>query len=145
MALISIIGKPNSGKSTLFNALIGRRQAVVHNMPNLTRDRHYGDFEWRERDFTVIDTGGIEEGSDAPFIKLVEQQADIAINESSWYAVDFDTLPGLENVTLVSGPAKLTFDGGGNARIAEVDYVLAAGSWTRTLRVSGISGRVFIP
>nr|WP_320015244.1 hypothetical protein [uncultured Desulfobacter sp.] len=64
---------------------------------------------------------------------------------NSWYTVDFDTLPGLENVTLVSGPVKLTFDGGGNVRIAEVDYVLAAGSWTRTLRVSGISGRVFIP
>lgn len=82
MALISIIGRPNTGKSTLFNAMIGKRQAVVHNTPNLTRDRHYAQYEWRDRTFTLIDTGGIEEGSDAPFIKLVEQQADIAINES---------------------------------------------------------------
>lgn len=97
MALISIIGKPNSGKSTLFNALVGRRQAVVHNMPNLTRDRHYGDFEWRERDFTVIDTGGIEEGSDAPFIKLVEQQADIAINESDTIIFLIDNKNGINS------------------------------------------------
>ena len=63
---------------------------------------------------------------------------------NSWYVVDFDTLPGLKTVTLASGPVKLTFDGVGNTRLVDVDYVVAAGSQTRTVRVSGISGRVTI-
>jgi len=63
---------------------------------------------------------------------------------NSWYTIDFDTLPGLENVTVLSGPVKLTFDGIGNAQIADVDYVLSAGGQTRTIRVSGISGRIAI-
>ncbi|WP_300462099.1 type II secretion system protein [Desulfobacula sp.] len=63
---------------------------------------------------------------------------------NSWYTIDFDTVPGLETVTILSGPVKLTFDGVGNERIADVDYVIAAGSQTRTIRVSGISGHITI-
>lgn len=82
MSIVSIIGRPNVGKSTLFNRLIGKRDAVVHKTPNLTRDRHYGEFEWRDQLFTLIDTGGIGQSQEADFMKLVEEQADIAINES---------------------------------------------------------------
>lgn len=82
MTIVAIIGKPNTGKSTLFNAMTGKRAAIVHDTPNLTRDRHYGEYSFAERQFLLIDTGGIEQENNTPFIKLVEEQADIAINES---------------------------------------------------------------
>ena len=61
-----------------------------------------------------------------------------------WYDIDFDTHPGLENVTLFSGPVKVTFDAIGNKRLADVDYVLTAGGQSRTIRVSGVTGRVAV-
>ncbi|MFO8061784.1 MAG: ribosome biogenesis GTPase Der [bacterium] len=82
MTVVAIIGKPNTGKSTLFNRMISRREAVVNAEPNVTRDRHYGSYFHRERTFHIIDTGGIGEDSDIPFKQKVEQQVDIAINES---------------------------------------------------------------
>ncbi|PIP13903.1 MAG: ribosome biogenesis GTPase Der, partial [bacterium (Candidatus Stahlbacteria) CG23_combo_of_CG06-09_8_20_14_all_34_7] len=82
MTIVAIIGKPNTGKSTLFNAIIEKRSAIVHDTPNLTRDRHYEEYVHKEKKYLLIDTGGIEEQENTPFIKLVEEQADIAINES---------------------------------------------------------------
>ncbi|MGE3063848.1 MAG: ribosome biogenesis GTPase Der [bacterium] len=82
MTVVAIIGRPNTGKSTLFNAMIGKRAAIVHDTPNLTRDRHYGEYSYGDRKYLLIDTGGIEKENNTPFIKLVEEQADIAINES---------------------------------------------------------------
>ena len=76
---VAIIGKPNVGKSTFFNYLIGERRSIVDDMPGVTRDRVYGKSNWRGKDFTLIDTGGIEEKNDNVIATQMRFQAEIAI------------------------------------------------------------------
>ena len=76
---VAIIGKPNVGKSTFFNYLIGERRSIVDDMPGVTRDRVYGKSNWRGKDFTLIDTGGIEEKKDNVIATQMRFQAEIAI------------------------------------------------------------------
>ena len=78
--MVAIIGKPNVGKSTFFNYIIGQRLSVVEDIPGVTRDRIYGEANWRGRDFTLIDTGGIEPKSDDVILSQMREQADIAIS-----------------------------------------------------------------
>lgn len=78
---IAVVGRPNVGKSTLFNRIIGERKAIVEDTPGVTRDRLYGSGEWLNYEFNVIDTGGIEI-EDAPFQVQIKMQAEIAILES---------------------------------------------------------------
>ena len=78
---VAIVGRPNVGKSTLFNRLIGKRLALVENSPGVTRDRHYAEAEWNGRAFTVIDTGGFVPGEEDPLLVQVRQQARLAIEE----------------------------------------------------------------
>ena len=80
--MVAVVGRPNVGKSTLFNRLIGRRVAIVEDTPGITRDRLYHDVEWRGREFTVIDTGGIVLNQDDPLIEQVRVQAEIAMSEA---------------------------------------------------------------
>ena len=77
--LVAIIGKPNVGKSTFFNYIIGNRISIVEDTPGVTRDRVYADASWRGRDFTLIDTGGIEPESEDVILSQMRKQADIAI------------------------------------------------------------------
>jgi len=80
--LVAIVGRPNVGKSTLFNRLIGRRVALVGDVPGVTRDRNYADAEWNGRAFTLIDTGGfVPERSDS-LLTQVQEQAQVAVEES---------------------------------------------------------------
>ena len=78
--LVAIVGKPNVGKSTFFNYVIGQRISIVEDTPGVTRDRVYADTNWRGRDFTLIDTGGIEPESDDVIISQMRTQANIAMN-----------------------------------------------------------------
>ena len=82
MSLLAIVGRPNVGKSTLFNRLVGMRQAIVDETAGVTRDRHYGKCEWTGREFSVVDTGGWSSGSDDAFEEEIRKQVTIAIEES---------------------------------------------------------------
>lgn len=77
--LIAIVGRPNVGKSTLFNKIAGRKISITENRPGVTRDRLYADASWRGRNFTVVDTGGIELKSEDVMWKEILRQADTAI------------------------------------------------------------------
>jgi len=76
---VAIVGRPNVGKSSLFNALYGERISIVHDTPGVTRDRIYATAVWREREFVIIDTGGIEPAGDSEILKGMRAQAEIAI------------------------------------------------------------------
>ena len=82
MALVAIVGRPNVGKSTLFNRLVGMRQAIVDETAGVTRDRHYGKCEWCGREFSVVDTGGYTSNSDDVFEEAIRSQVLIAIEEA---------------------------------------------------------------
>ena len=82
MSLVAIVGRPNVGKSTLFNRLVGMRQAIVDDTAGTTRDRHYGRSDWCGREFSVIDTGGYSVGSDDIFEDEIRRQVMLAIDEA---------------------------------------------------------------
>ncbi|WLR53110.1 ribosome biogenesis GTPase Der [Bacillus tianshenii] len=79
--VIAIVGRPNVGKSTIFNRIVGERISIVEDIPGVTRDRIYSAAEWLNHEFNIIDTGGIEL-SDEPFLHQIRQQAEIAIDEA---------------------------------------------------------------
>ncbi|MCR9286029.1 ribosome biogenesis GTPase Der [Saprospiraceae bacterium] len=81
--IVAIVGRPNVGKSTLYNRLIGGRQSIVDDVSGVTRDRQYGTCVWNGKTFTVIDTGGFVQGSDDVFEKAIREQVKIAIDEAS--------------------------------------------------------------
>ena len=80
--IVAVVGRPNVGKSTLFNKLCGKRIAIVEDTPGVTRDRIYADVEWLNYSFTLIDTGGIEPESEDIILKQMKRQAEIAIETS---------------------------------------------------------------
>ncbi len=80
--IVAIVGRPNVGKSTFFNRLIQRREAIVDAVSGVTRDRHYGKTDWNGREFTVIDTGGYVIGSDDVFEAEIDKQVELAIDEA---------------------------------------------------------------
>lgn len=111
--IVALVGRPNVGKSTLFNRILGRRVAVVHEQPGTTRDRLYADIEWNEVPFTVVDTGGVEvlpetvasgrrpgpervlAQDSAPYIPLMRAQAEMAIRQADAIIVVTDAISGL--------------------------------------------------
>ena len=81
--LIAIVGRPNVGKSMLFNKLVGQRLSIVEDTPGVTRDRLYAEAEWLNRKFDLVDTGGIEPGTDSEILAFMRQQAEIAIQNAT--------------------------------------------------------------
>jgi len=93
--LVAIVGRPNVGKSTLFNRLIGKRLALVEDMPGVTRDRHYADAQWEGRTFTFIDTGGFVPGDKDTLLQQVREQAQLAVEECDVIIFVVDAREGL--------------------------------------------------
>lgn len=93
--IVAIVGRPNVGKSTLFNRLIGERQAIVDEQSGVTRDRTYGKSEWNGVDFNVIDSGGYIQGSEDVFEGEIRKQVEIAINEASVILFVVDVSSGI--------------------------------------------------
>ena len=93
MGIVAIVGRPNVGKSTLFNRLAGKRQAIVDHTSGVTRDRHYGKTDWNGREFSIVDTGGYAEKSDDIFEEQIRRQVLLAIEESDAviFVVDVQT------------------------------------------------------
>ena len=81
-SIVAIVGRPNVGKSTFFNRLIQRREAIVDSVSGVTRDRHYGKTDWNGRNFSVIDTGGYIVGSEDIFEEEIDKQVKLAIDEA---------------------------------------------------------------
>ena len=96
MAIVAIVGRPNVGKSSIFNRILGQRSAIVDDQPGVTRDRLYGETEWANKKFYIVDTGGIMSAVDHPFMDLIAKQVDLALAESS--AVIF-VVDGRDGVT----------------------------------------------
>lgn len=92
-SIVAVVGRPNVGKSTFFNRLIQRRDAIVDSVSGVTRDRHYGKSEWNGREFSVIDTGGYVVGSDDVFEAEIDKQVELAIEEADAiiFMVDVET------------------------------------------------------
>ena len=93
--LIAIVGRPNVGKSMLFNKLVGQRLSIVEDTPGVTRDRLYAEAEWRNRKFDLVDTGGIEPSADSEILAFMRQQAEIAIDHATVIVFLCDIKTGL--------------------------------------------------
>ena len=101
--VIVIVGRPNVGKSTLFNRLVGRRVAVIAEEPGTTRDRISLDAEWEGRPFIVVDTGGLEHGAIAPLSEEIEEQVEAAIESADAIVFLTDAQDGVTPLDLEIG------------------------------------------
>src|ERR1700710_1908437 len=96
--IIAIVGRPNVGKSTLFNRLTESRKAIVDDFSSVTRDRHYGKAEWTDKEFTVIDTGGYVANSEDVFEAAIREQVVIAIEEATVLVFMVDVTTGITDL-----------------------------------------------
>lgn len=96
--IVAIVGRPNVGKSTLYNRLVGHREAIVDNESGVTRDRKYGTTEWNGKKFIVVDTGGFVEGSNDIFEAAIRSQVKLAIEEASVLLFMVDTTTGITDL-----------------------------------------------
>ncbi|MEG2295328.1 MAG: GTPase, partial [Oscillospiraceae bacterium] len=93
--IIAVVGRPNVGKSTLFNKLIGHRLSIVEDTPGVTRDRIYSQCEWRSREFMMVDTGGIEPHSHDVILSQMRRQAQLAIDSANVIILVTDIRTGI--------------------------------------------------
>ena len=93
--VVAIVGRPKVGKSTLFNRIIGWNKTIVEDIPGVTRDRVYEDTRWKEKEFTLVDTGGLSLGEDDQDYSLIKEQIDVAISEADLVVMLFDGRDGV--------------------------------------------------
>ena len=147
-AIVAIVGRPNVGKSTFFNRLIQRREAIVDAVSGVTRDRHYGKTDWNGKEFSIIDTGGYVVGSDDVFEKEIDKQVELAIEEADAiiFMVDVETgVTGMDEdvaklLRRVKKPVFLAINKVDNAKRAEdaVEfYALGLGEYYTLSSING--------
>ena len=101
--ILAVVGRPNVGKSTFFNRIIGERKAIVEDVPGVTRDRIYAETEWNGREFAIIDTGGIEASTDDPILSQMRDQAVVAMDMADLILFMVDGKEGLTTAALEVG------------------------------------------
>ena len=146
--IVAIIGRPNVGKSTFFNRLIKKREAIVDAISGVTRDRHYGKSDWNGIDFTLIDTGGYLENSDDIFQKEIDKQVNLAIEEADaiFFMVDLaEGITGMDETIAKllrrsQKPIFLTANKGDNSKIQENIIEFYALGYEKIYTVSAING-----
>ena len=111
---VAIIGRPNVGKSTLFNRILGKKTAIVDDVPGVTRDRNYAEANYRNRPFRLVDTGGLEPSASEGMMALIKRQSELAIAEADILVLLMDGRTGvmpqdLEVVRLLRGTTKPLF------------------------------------
>ncbi|HMC00358.1 MAG TPA: ribosome biogenesis GTPase Der [Flavobacteriaceae bacterium] len=146
--IVAIVGRPNVGKSTFFNRLIQRREAIVDAVSGVTRDRHYGKSDWNGKDFSLIDTGGYVKGSDDVFEAEIDKQVELAIDEADAiiFMVDVESgITGMDEdvaklLRKVNKPVFLAVNKVDNAKRAEdaVEfYALGLGDYYTIASING--------
>ncbi|WP_425234525.1 ribosome biogenesis GTPase Der [Ulvibacterium sp.] len=147
-AIVAIVGRPNVGKSTFFNRLIQRREAIVDAISGVTRDRHYGKSDWNGKEFSLIDTGGYVVGSDDVFEKEIDKQVELAIDEADAiiFMVDVESgVTGMDEdvaklLRRIDKPVFLTVnkvDNGKRAADAVEFYALGLGEYYTLSSING--------
>jgi len=147
-AIVAIVGRPNVGKSTFFNRLIQRREAIVDAVSGVTRDRHYGKSDWNGKEFSLIDTGGYVLGSDDIFEQEIDKQVELAIDEADAiiFMVDVETgITGMDEdvanlLRRAKKPVFLAVNKVDNAKRAEDSvefYALGLGDYYNLSSING--------
>ncbi|MCI0777472.1 MAG: 50S ribosome-binding GTPase, partial [Chloroflexi bacterium] len=95
LPVVAIVGRPNVGKSAIFNRMVGRRQAIVEDLPGTTRDRIYSEVEWRDSYFRLIDTGGLDTSGQSGYPELIRRQVEIAVAEAALLLFIVDVKDGV--------------------------------------------------
>ncbi len=146
--IVAIVGRPNVGKSTFFNRLIQRREAIVDAVSGVTRDRHYGKSDWNGKEFSLIDTGGYVKGSDDIFEAEIDKQVELAIDEADIIIFMVDVESGVTGMdedvaTLLRKVSKPVFlvinkvDNGKRAEDAVEFYSLGLGDYFTIASING--------
>ena len=146
--IVAIVGRPNVGKSTFFNRLIKKREAIVDAVSGVTRDRHYGRSDWNGIEFSLIDTGGYVQGSDDVFQKEIDKQVNLAIEEADAILFMVDVAEGLTGMDETIAqllrrsqkPVFLTANKGDNSKVTENMTEFYALGYEHIYTVSGING-----
>ena len=146
--IVAIVGRPNVGKSTFFNRLIKKREAIVDAVSGVTRDRHYGQSDWNGIDFSLIDTGGYVEGSEDIFQKEIDKQVNLAIEEADAILFMVDLVEGLTGMDETIAqllrrsqkPVFLTANKGDNSKMTESISEFYALGYENIYPVSAING-----